>query len=410
MKLRNLLLLVIAVVTCTLGCQTANTPSPQSISQKGVTLVQDDEVIQAKDNLLPDLFRFTQGKHVKTVADWRKRREEILYLLAKYEYGHLPPAPKKLDAVITSRRTVFEGTAEEVRVTLRLGPQGQVPMQIGLYIPTAQKGKRLPLILAVDPVWDPSLEAIARRITQRGYIFAGYDKHDIDKDDADRSDGLHPVYPDYDWATLSVWAWGAMRTMDYLVTCPEVDASHVAITGHSRAGKTALWAGANDERFTLVAPHASGAGGAGCFLYMNKGTETLEVIASPKRFHYWFVSSFGAFTGKEDTLPFDQHFLKACVAPRALLSVEGLGDRWANPHGTQMTYEAAQPVFDFLGASNHNNIFFREGGHDTTPGDWEVLLDYADSMFFGKTGPTSFNNLAFPRSPIPSAWRVPQKP
>ena len=410
MKLRNFIVLVAIAAICDLGCQSTHRPSPHVIPQKGVILLQDDEMIPAQDNLLPDPFRFMRGKPVKTVADWRKRREEMLRILATYEYGHFPPAPKKLDAVETSRRTVFEGAAEEVRVTLRLGPKGQVPLQVGFYIPTAQKGQQLPVILAVDPVWDPSLETTARRITQRGYIFAGYEKHDIDKDDADRSDGLHPVYPKYDWATLSVWAWGAMRTMDYLVTCPEVDATHVAITGHSRAGKTALWAGANDERFALVAPHASGAGGAGCYRYMNKGTETLELITSPKRFHYWFHPQLGTFVGKEDTLPFDQHFLKACVAPRALLSVEGLGDRWANPHGTQVTCEAAQPVFDFLGASNRNAIFFREGGHDTTPGDWEVLLDYADSVFFGKTVPTLFNNMAFPRNPIPSAWRIPSKP
>ncbi len=356
---------------------------------------------------LPDPFRFEDGSYVKTREDWSKRRKEIVDLLTYYEYGHMPPAPATLESEETEAQDVFDGAAREIRVTLKLGPQGQVPMHTELYVPKGKPGP-FPVVLAIEPVWDESLTPVARRMIERGYIFAGYQRHDIDKDDADRSDGLHPLYPDCDWASLAVWAWGALRVVDYLVTRSDVDAAHIALTGHSRAGKTALLAGALDDRIALTVPHASGAGGAGCFRIEGKNVETLALITHPSRFHYWFQSRFGTFANKEDRLPFDQHSLKALVAPRALLSIEGLGDLWANPLGTQMTYQAVQPVFDFLGASDKNAIYFREGGHDTTDGDWEALLDFADHVFFNKPTTHAFNKLPFPSFQIPESWKMPK--
>lgn len=374
-------------------------------SPKGVAEMPDVDHLPVIDNL-PDPFRFQDGSYVRTPEDWRKRREEIIALLTYYEYGHMPPAPAKVEAVETDAQDVFDGVAREIRVTLSFGPEKQVPMQVGLYVPKGKPGP-FPVVLAIEPVWHDSLKTVAQRIVERGYIFAGYDRHDLDKDDADRSDGMHPLYPDYDWATLAVWAWGSLRVVDYLLTRKDVDPAHIALTGHSRAGKTALLAAALDERIALAVPHASGAGGAGCYRSCELGVETLTLITNPKRFHYWFQPRLATFSGKEDRLPFDQHFLKALVAPRALLSVEGLADLWANPKGTQRTYQAVQPVFDFLGASDKNAIHFREGGHDTTMDDWEVLLDFADHVFFNKPTTKEFNKLPFPSFQVPTFWKIP---
>ncbi|HNR29340.1 MAG TPA: hypothetical protein PKI11_00490, partial [Candidatus Hydrogenedentes bacterium] len=332
-----------------------------------------------------------------------------------WQYGHMPPPPPpspglppSLKLWTTGRRTrenlrAVEETSEAVcdglgvmrRATLVMGPEDQVRVRVAVFLPRDAAAPS-PVVLAVEPVWEEHLRPVARRMLERGYGFAGFDRHDLDADSPDRTDGVHPLYPDYDWASLAVWAWGCMRVMDFLETVDGVDAAKVALTGHSRAGKTALLAGALDERFAVVAPHASGTGGAGAYRVMGRGAETLALITSPDRFHYWFHSRLALFAGHEDRLPFDQHFLKALVAPRALICIEGRDDLWANPVGTQATTRAAQPVFDFLGTSGRNGLHIRPGGHDTTPEDWEILLDFANHVFRGAPDDPKFHTMPFP--------------
>ena len=168
-----------------------------------------------------------------------------------------------------------------------------------------------------------------------------------------------------------------------------------------------MLAGALDERITLVAPNGSGCGGAGCYRILGRKSETLDAITDPKRFSYWFQPRFRDFVGKETRLPFDQHFLKVLVAPRALISTDALGDLWANPLGTQATFVAAQPVFGFLGASERNGIHFREGGHAQNEADWRALVDFADKQFFGKSVARRFDVLPFPDAKKAFAWSAP---
>jgi hypothetical protein len=358
---------------------------------------------------LPDPFVFRDGNRVATRDDWNRRRAEIISMLAYYEYGHMPPAPDKVQAQVVSDEAVFEDAARELRVVLNLGPGGTLKVNVGVYIPQGKPGP-FPVIFAIEPVWMDHLRPVARKMVERGYIFAGFRREDLDEDNADRSDGVHPLYPGYDWATLAVWAWGCMRVVDYLDTLDAVDKAHIALTGHSRAGKVALLAGALDERIALVAPHGSGAGGAGSYRIAPKGCETLELITQPERFQYWFIPRLRDFAGHEDQLPFDQHFLRALVAPRALVSMDGLDDAWANPLGTQEMWSAAQPVFDFLGAGENNGAYFRPGGHDTTDDDWAALLDFADHYFFGKPAVRECHKAAFPNAPKAFTWKAPAAP
>ncbi|MDX9973045.1 MAG: hypothetical protein RBU21_08655 [FCB group bacterium] len=332
---------------------------------------------------LPDLLRMNDGTPVANATDWAKRRAEITELLLSREYGHLPPAPGNVRVENATAVPMFEGAATKIEAVLALGPEHRHRMRVGAFIPKGGPGP-FPVVLAIEPVWIEPLWPVARKMVERGYIFAGFEKHDVDRDNADRSDGVHPLYPQYDWATLAAWAWGAMRTADYVLTLEAVDPSKLIVTGHSRAGKSALLAGALDERFTMVVPHASGAGGTGSYRAAPKGCETLELITEPERFHYWFHPRLREYAGRVNELPFDQHFLMALVAPRALLTVQGLEDKWANPSGTQLMWLAAQPAFDLLDAGPKNAAFFRPGGHDTTDEDWDVLLEFADHVYFGK--------------------------
>lgn len=355
---------------------------------------------------LPDPFLMNNGSRVRTPAEWEARRKEIIELMLTYEYGHMPPPPENLRIEDPSSETVFDGKAELRKIVLSMGPEQRVRMHAALFVPRNKVGP-FPVVLAVEPVWEEHLWPVAKRIVDAGYIFAGYQRHDLDKDDADRTDGVHPLYPEYEWASLAVWAWGAMRMVDYLNTVDGVDTARIALTGHSRAGKVALLAGALDERIALTVPHASGSGGAGSFRIVEEGVETLALITEPERFHYWFSPRLAEFAGKEDRLPFDQHFLRALVAPRAVLSVDGLEDRWANPFGTQEIYRASQPVFDFLGAGDKNALFFRPGGHDTTMADWDTLLDFADHVFFGRPTVRQYSELPFPKAEPSFAWAQP---
>jgi hypothetical protein len=230
---------------------------------------------------------------------------------------------------------------------------------------------------------------------ERGYLYACYNNLELDPDTEgyDVEGPAQIAYPEHEWGSVAVWAWGAMRVADYLLGEPWVDAGAayipnidpgiLAITGHSRRGKTALLAGALDERFTMVVPNGSGCGGAGSFLVQGPACETIALITSSTLYKSWFIEDFGRFRFNEAQLLFDQHFLRALVAPRVMLSTDALDDLWANPVGTQAVYDASMPVFDFLNATTRNGIHYRGGGHDQTLEDFDVLLDFADTMLRG---------------------------
>jgi len=342
---------------------------------------------------LPDPFLMSNGRRVKSKADWKKRREEIKAMMLYYQYGHIPPAPNNVTAKVLSSETIYEDGATKKHILLSMGPGKKVKVNVGIIIP---KGKGpFPVILKNDS--DIFKVPIAEEIVKRGYIVADYNRTDLAPDRKAAVGPAQQAYPDYDWATLAVWAWGGMRVIDYLEILDVVDEKRIVFTGHSRGGKTALLAGALDERIALVAPNGSGCGGAGCYRYEGENAETLEQITQPRRFSYWFHPRFRDFADKETKLPFDQHFLKALVAPRALISVDSTDDLWANPYGTQQSHRGAQPVFDFLGAGDKLGIYYRKGGHAQNKDDWHTLVDYADKIFFGKTpaGGKSFDKLPF---------------
>jgi hypothetical protein len=371
----------------------------------GIIVMPDmDELPDIKK--LPDPFLMNNGKRVRSRADWRRRRRQIKEMMLYYQYGHMPPAPENVTAKVLSSETVFDGAAAKKHVLLSMGPGRKVKVNVGIIIP---KGRGpFPVILKNDSgIFNVT---IAEEVIKRGYIVADYNRTDLAPDKKAAVGPARQAYPDYDWATLAVWAWGGMRVIDYLLTLDVVDRKSIAFTGHSRGGKTALLAGAFDERIALVAPNGSGCGGAGCYRFEGEYSESLEQITRPRRFYYWFHPRFRDFAGKETRLPFDQHFLKALVAPRALISVDSLEDLWANPYGTQQSHRGAQPVFKFLGAGDKLGIYYRKGGHAQNRDDWRTLLDFADRIFFGKEPASGkrFDKLPFTKAPRPFSWSIPK--
>lgn len=327
---------------------------------------------------LPDVLDCAGGTEAATAEAWIACRTAVQSMLLHYEYGSMPPAPGHVRATGAVEMPALGGRARLRHFQLTVGPgDGGFAFEAGLLLPAHAEGP-VPVILAIDPVFHPHVEPVAQRVIGRGMAFAGFVYHDVDDDDADRSNGIYPHFPGHDWGTIGAWAWAAMRMVDYLVTQPEIDARRIVITGHSRTGKAALLAGALDERIAVVAPHSSGAGGSGSFRKPQRGAETLAAITDPERFQYWFHPRLREFAGEVDRLPFDQHFLMALIAPRRLFTMETRDDAWSNPQGAQRMVEAARPVFRLLGVPTHAVVYMRPGGHDTTSEDWDALLRYVE--------------------------------
>jgi dienelactone hydrolase len=352
---------------------------------------------------LPDPFLRADGSRVRAKDDWPVQRQELLAKVLHYEYGPLPPVPKNVVAKELSAKKIEATGATEKELLLTMGPDNAVRTHLILTVP-AGKGP-FPAVIRGDLGWGRVAPAIVEQITKRGYILADFSRVEIAPDSAEKS-GVYAAYPGYSGGRLAAWAWGYHRVLDYLLTLDTVDKKHIAVTGHSRGGKTALLAGATDERIALTVPNNSGCGGAGCYRLQADKSEDIGAIT--KNFPFWFQPHFTAFIGKVDRLPFDQHTAKALIAPRALLSTEALGDLWANPKGTQQSYVAAKEVFAFLSAGERIGIVFRPGKHEQNADDWTALLDFADRQFFGKKVDRRFDTQAFPDAAKGYSWQAPK--
>jgi hypothetical protein len=379
---------------------------------------------------LPDPLVTASGKPVKDARTWRtERRPEIVRLFETYVYGKSAPAPTRIDYEVLNREEkVLGGGSTRKIVQIWLTPKRPGPsMQLLIYMP-AQRSGPVPVFLGCnfpgnhavskDPgvplrkVWgrdgtlaEPPETARGSSssrwpidmVNSKGYAVATFHYSEVFPDHkAGLKDSIIPhLYkpgqsaqaPD-DWNAIGAWAWALSRAMDYIEKDKDLDAKRVAVLGHSRLGKTSLWAGAMDERFSIVISNDSGEGGAA--LSRRNFGETVRRINTS--FPHWFNENYKQYNERVNDLPIDQHMLLSLIAPRPLYVASAQDDKWADPKGEFLSAKAADPVYRLLGKEGlpakewpgihqpvHGTIGYhiRAGKHDINAYDWEQFTAFA---------------------------------
>jgi hypothetical protein len=374
---------------------------------------------EAKVNLflLPDPLVLKDGGPVRDAdAWWRRRRPEILGDFLTEIYGRIPEATPQVTWEVTSvtrqgaariktivghiDNSSYPAASPALRLTLTLPADAIGPVPVFVVITTA--GGAMPTGAAArEP--PPAGPGPMEQVLARGWGYATFNPVSLQ---ADNGGGLtqgiiglmnrgRPRTDPAAWGALSAWAWGLSRSIDYLETDREVDAKRLGVEGHSRWGKTALWAAALDRRWAFVYASCSGEGGAK-LLRRNFGETTDNIAGS-----HWMAGNFRKYGGHWSDLPVDAHELIALIAPRPVFVTGATQDPWSDPRGEFLAVVGAGPVYRLLGAQDlgstampapnvtlaTGDIAFREhvGAHTDLP-DWPVVLDYAARYLAGSPG------------------------
>jgi pimeloyl-ACP methyl ester carboxylesterase len=330
---------------------------------------------------LPDpllMYENGRARQVRTPADWEKQKKWLRSQVEQWMFGHMPPAPGNLRAVIT--KTEKEGDVTIRHVRLEFGPEHRGVLRVQLMIPPGPGP--FPVFMTNHPRTRPWVATAVRR----GYIGCIYYAADPIYGNDDDSDKYVELYPDFDFPVLARWAWAGMRAVDYLYTLPEVDKKKIGLAGHSRNGKQALLAAAFDERIGAVIPSSGNTGECDPWRYMTDmfSNESIQLLAGAQP--HWFSPRLRFFAGREDKLPVDQHTLMALVAPRGCMMYTAYSESASNPFGYEQGYRAAKRVYDFVGSDNLW-LHLRAGEHPTTAGDIENFIDFFDTVFRRKVHP-----------------------
>lgn len=306
-------------------------------------------------DLLP-ILTMKDGRAV-TRELWPERRAEMLEALMRYSYGYTPEVQGRGEGTVASENPrAYGGKATEQQIEVSFDtPGGRFTLPVWMLIPHGVERPRVLLHLYFNnPVFQPPV--LAEEITDNGYALAVVNYEDIvnDRRYGDYSDGLakafgtgYPRKP-AEWGKIGMWAYGLSRVLDYLLTREDIDGAHTIVAGHSRLGKSALWAAAQDERFWGCVSNASGYGGAATSKH-GSGERVTDFIRAGS--WDWFCENFKTFTDeKENEKPYDQAYLLALIAPRLLCIGDASEDDAADPVSEYLTALWASKAWELLGA------------------------------------------------------------
>ncbi|MBT5812783.1 MAG: hypothetical protein HOI15_00285, partial [Opitutales bacterium] len=354
---------------------------------------------------LPNPLVLEGGQDIRNQEEWmEKGRPALLQLFREYVYGVRPTTEYQIEYEEIGRRENAFGvgaTGRQIRATIHargrshsfdfviVVPRSKAPVPVIVQI---NNRYLIPLDKAVDefdPFWP------VEKLLRRGYATASFHTSHVDPDKRDGYEaGIRSLLDDPDsdpetrWGGLSAWGWAASRVLDFAIQQPEIDPERSVVVGHSRGGKAALWAGAEDERFGIAYSNNSGCGGAA--LSRRGFGETVARIN--RNFPHWFCDRFNAYNDRESELPIDQHELIALAAPRAVYVTSSDEDLWADPRGEYSSLVGAGPVFDLFGLEHitepvmpelntprhvgSTGYHIRTGVHNLTEQDWGYFLDF----------------------------------
>ena len=383
---------------------------------------------------LPDPLVMFDGSQVTSAGQWRNdRRPELISLFQHYMYGVPPQAPDNFSYTVDyTDRQKLGGKATLKLVTLRFGPPETSPVSLMLIVPNNREGPA-PVFIGLNFAGNHTLTDFPEVPLTKAWVNNRYTRgtdnraHDDQRGISasgwpfemviDRGYAVATIYageisPDYDggfmegvhrgyyaegqikpekceWGLISAWAWGLQRGVDYIMQDNDLDNNGIVSIGHSRLGKTAMLAGALDERIDIIIPLQSGCGGTAPS--RSEVGESVERINSS--FPHWFNDIFKEFGDQVERLPFDQHSLIALAAPRPVLLSNATEDEWADPVGQFNMLVAATPVYELHGKEGMKTSFFpeenvlidsrlgyfiRPGRHSMTVADWNAWLDFCD--------------------------------
>lgn len=352
-----------------------------------------------RERNLPELLKMNDGTPV-TRENWRQRREEILDILAEWEYGRMSAPLGETAAKVTARNYHAAGSADwqAVDITFPTPDGGTYTFPAEITIPkSASKENPLPVFVYIS--FGTNRYSCIEEIVEQNVILAEFCMNSVSTDAKNTwfdhldahcfNNGKRK--PD-DWGKIGMWAYAASRLLDYLWTFDCIDRTRVGVIGHSRLGKTALWAGANDERFTHVFSNDSGCSGAA--VTRGKVGETFPKIVD--NFDYWFCENMRLISKDLETSAstnFDQHFLLAACAPRKVYAASADEDLWADPISEYLGCVAASPAWELLGeagfvhpdrlpdawdrfADGNIGYHLRPGAHFLSRHDWKRYIDF----------------------------------
>lgn len=384
---------------------------------------------------LPDVLTCGDGTAVSNKEQWMdKRRPELLGMFRNIMYGEIPPSPDRVAyTVLTEKKEARNGLAlrREIRMDFIMNNGMRRMAVMLLYIPRKAK-RKVPVAVALTFGGNESVTTeeditmtgqMGKRdshfllpgskaerwpidyIMERGYALAICSYHDFFADTYDDrwQTSIYELFRSKEElngrprnaSAVSAWAWGYSRMLDCLHTVPEIDADKALCIGHSRLGKTALWAGVNDERFKVVCVNDSGCGGAALSRRLY-GETLFAMFHYSKVATYWFNDEMDQYCRHPEKLPFDQHCLLALVAPRCLCIHSATEDLWADPKGEYLSLHHAGKVFELFGkeplasavqpppdtpAGKDVCYLLRTGKHNILLDDWRAYLDAADGVF-----------------------------